>query len=144
MKPGPHRVAVRILVQRKVIMPDPTRFERCGDHQVRNCLVCHPIAKPMKVSEIPAVPDFPNDGQPDAEPKNVLIPGPVVIAEVESPLVSAAVRYTQACNVHAKAQREVSRLKEQLDAAKINETNAHADRVRAQEEMAKLVAAEAA
>lgn len=135
-------------------MPDPNRFERCVEHQVRNCLVCHPIAKAKKVVEIaveiPEVPEFPNDGKPE----DVVIEGQRlevaraavadISSQLDSPLVAAAMRYTQACNIHAKAQREVARLKEELDAAKENETNAHLDRIKAQEEMAKLVAAEAA
>ncbi len=127
-------------------MPDATRFERCGDHGVRNCLVCHPIAKaslPKSTGEpiifsAPEIPEFPNDGKPETE--NVLLPGPVVIATESSPIVSAAVRYTQACKDHAQAQVNVADIKQRLVSAQAYEDSMRQTRIAAQEEMAKLVA----
>jgi hypothetical protein len=129
--------------------------QRCTDHCVTGCLICFPVARKTSPGTLPEVPSFPAADDISSNPvmdkqdfveKYIapiqLIERPSDIATTivpMSPLVDAAVRFTNACNVHVQAQRDVARLKEQLAAAQAHEEKMHAERIQAQGEMALLV-----
>lgn len=122
------------------------RSQRCTDHGVRGCYVCFPVKKQDSPASLPEVPIFPSSEDLVEKPIQVVEKTVLSVQIVEkpvepsSPIVSAAMRYTEVCNLHAKAQATVARLKQELEEANKYEVSIHLDRKIAQEEMAKLIA----
>ncbi len=134
------------------------RFERCGTHGVRNCLVCHPVVSKVAgkmvavATQIPGVPNFPAASEvpvespiADIQSKSPIADIPPNILMVSTPdsheekVMAAAERYTKACSAHMQTQRDVARLKEQLESTKQGEVKAHEERVASQKALAELV-----
>lgn len=143
------------------------RSERCTKHGVRGCFVCFPIVG-AKMREgatlatiVPTVPDFPNDeeqsvsvepqvtrndaaqpGNGDSSHGKVPVPDSQPVVEPgshEEKVLIASKKYAEACTEHMKAQREVSKLRQELTVAQSLQEKAASEREAARMELQNLL-----
>jgi hypothetical protein len=124
------------------------RSERCTNHGVRGCFVCYPLPKTLKQNEItfPPVPDFPND-EGLSSVNSLVSPNPKIVLQTslepgshEEKVVSSSRKYADAYIEHMKSQREVAKLREDLNVALGLQDKAAKEREAARTELQELLA----